>query len=253
MTSNEASFAPNYNSLERLISTVHQSGYIQSRFDDPEVSNEGPRFYWRFDVDISPPSAQKIGRILTAKEVQGNFFFLLDGESYNVFTPTNIEILNELRSNGHLVGLHVNEPMVGTDEIAIAQTLDWFQSVVTPIDNAVSFHRPSPNVLGKRYSAFLSAYDPRFFGQGIYFSDSRRSFAFMEGLESKLKEADDDLQLLLHPVWWYPVSGVNSLYELLVARRRREFDEYLETNFKRVFGEALSNEDRSPRMQVDNV
>ena len=68
----------------------------------------------------------------------------------------------------------------------------------------ISFHRPASALLG--YSHQLAgrrhAYEPRFFNEMGYCSDSRGEWGHGHPLENSAVSAGRALQLLTHPDWW---------------------------------------------------
>jgi len=225
-------------------------GYGFARFDEPLAAGaaDRPVFYLRHDVDISTPMALRLGEIEHEHGVRGNFFFQLNAETYSFFVPETLEIIRRLREMGHCVGLHIDELLIGADEQAIAQTFDWVIGRIAPVDRAVSFHRPSPEVLGRRYGAFMNAYDGRVFDAGSYLSDSRRSLAFHDTLMGWLDEGRPRVQLLLHPEWWCEVESVGEFWQCLSARRTDELRRYMTRNFPKVFATLLGAEERRFRI-----
>jgi len=229
-----------YESFAALIKEAKSHGYRFLRFDEPPGQDSGKRFYLRHDVDISPRCALRLGRIAAGLDVRSNFFFQLNAETYNVFNPANIQIVTELRSSGHCVGLHVDEDLVGTDPEAIRLTLRWFGECCTPIDAAISFHRPTPQALGRDFEGFASGYGSEVFGEDRYLSDSRRSWDFRARLTDWLAEGRSPIQLLLHPEWWHPHGSAEAIWEDLRDRRTDELARYMVTHFKKVFSPVIA-------------
>src|SRR6202023_988625 len=157
--------------FSEIVAKARAAGYVFARFD--RAPADGKVFFLRHDVDISARNTLVLGRLAQEQGIQSNFFFQLNAETYSIFSDEVIDIMRTLRAAGHCVGLHVDEVRFGDDEGKIRRTIDWFSSCVLPVDDVVSFHRPSPAVLGKRYTSFLNAYDARFFGPDFYLSDSR--------------------------------------------------------------------------------
>ena len=232
-----------YETFRQLLAEVCSYGYHFCRFDIPP--NDGCKhFYLRHDVDISPSCALRLGRIAADMGVRSNFFFQLNADTYNAFSPAIVEIISELRNVGHCVGLHIDEKLIGTDEDKIWHTLRWFSECCVPVDNAVSFHRPSEAVLGRDFAAFASGYGSRVWGGDRYLSDSRRSWEFRSCLDDWLAAQRSPIQLLLHPEWWHPHETIGAMWEDLRARRENELAKYMVIHFKRVFATVIAHEDR---------
>ena len=229
-----------------VLAKARAAGYAFARFD--RAAPGGKVFYLRHDVDISPRNVLLMGRLAQEQGVASNIFFQLNAETYSIFSDEVIDIMRALRAAGHCVGLHVDEVRFGADEEVIRRTIDWFSSCVLPVDDVVSFHRPSGAVLGTPYTSFVSAYDPRFFSPDSYLSDSRRSLDFLPKLAEWLSAGRARIQLLLHPEWWTGINDDLGIWTELRARRQYELEQYLTTNFRRVFGHVVAAENRNFRV-----
>jgi hypothetical protein len=232
--------------LADILVKAKSAGYAFARFDRP---SQGDRiFYLRHDVDISPRNVLSMGRLAQEHGVQSNVFFQLNAETYSIFSDEVIDIMRTLRAAGHCVGLHVDEVRFGADEEMVRRTIDWFSSCVLPVDDVVSFHRPSGAVLGRHYASFVNAYDPRFFSVDSYLSDSRRSLAFLPTLADWLSAERPRIQLLLHPEWWTGINDDLGIWTELRARRQYELAHYLTNNCRKVFGHVVAAENRNFRV-----
>ncbi len=232
--------------FSEILAKARAAGYVFARFD--RAPADGKVFFLRHNVDISARNALVLGRLAQEQGIQSNFFFQLNAETYSIFSDEVIGIMRTLRAAGHCVGLHVDEVRFGGDEGKIRRTIDWFSSCVLPVDDVVSFHRPSPAVLGKRYTSFRNAYDARFFGADFYLSDSRRSLAFLPALAEWLQTARPCIQLLLHPEWWTGINDDHALWTELRDRRQYELEQYLAINCRKVFGHVIGAQARDFRI-----
>ena len=229
-----------------ILAAAKSAGYVFARLDSAPVG--GKVVFLRHDVDISARNALVLGRLAQEQGVQSNFFFQLNSETYSIFSDEVIETMRTLRAAGHCVGLHIDETRFGTDEGAIRRTIDWFSTCVVAVDNVMSFHRPSPAVLGKAYISFINAYDPRFFSPDAYLSDSRRSLGFQPKLAQWLTSERPRIQLLLHPEWWTGINDDRAIWDELRARRQQELEQYLMINCRKVFGHVIAAETRDFRV-----
>jgi hypothetical protein len=88
----------------------------------------------------------------------------------------------------------------------------------------VTFHRPTKWLLG--YSGNLDGrlhgYQPRFFADMGYCSDSKRRFRFQHPLNHLAFLGGRALQLVIHPIWWCAAAGETPLDKLRRYRRERE-------------------------------
>ena len=220
--------------FEAIVKDVLAAGYTFARFDRPP-GNASRVCRLRFDVDISPLAALRLGEILHGNDVAATFLFQINAGTYSVFSAPVLDAIDTLRGQGHAVGLHIDQSLLGEDEAAISATLDWFSTCCRPIDRVVSFHRPGPTVLGRTYAGFASTYASEYFDSESYLSDSRRSMEFRSRLATWLTEGRSPMQLLLHPEWWEPLDDVQTIWESLRARRLAELEDYVLKNFSKVF------------------
>jgi hypothetical protein len=216
-----------------------RSGYSFVRVDR-EATSGRKEFYLRHDVDISPACALRLGEIAAEEGVTSSFFFQLNAETYGLFCQRSLMIVRRLRSMGHCVGLHMDENLIGADSEKVLNTLQWFNACCEPVDMAVSFHRPSPAVLGKDFAGFASGYSSLVWGPDKYLSDSRRSAEFHPRLIEWLAEGRTPIQLLLHPEWWHPHTSVEAIWADLQGRRLQELGDYMLANFPKVFSPVIS-------------
>lgn len=228
----------------RLLDAAAKAGYRACPLTEADPPTGAKTLWLRHDVDISPVMALRLGEREAERGMRSSFFFQLNTEAYHLLAEPNLRIVRRLRELGHCVGLHIDQLLTGAEEEAIDQTLRWFAETVTPIDRVVSFHRPTPEVLGRRYNAFLNAYDPRVFSEESYCSDSRRSIAFWGRFCGWMAEGRPRLQLLTHPVWWAGHADPAGVWRDVRTRRTAELSGYLLGNFRKVFSGVVPNEDR---------
>ncbi|PIR33693.1 MAG: hypothetical protein COV36_02200 [Alphaproteobacteria bacterium CG11_big_fil_rev_8_21_14_0_20_44_7] len=238
-----------YNNFRNIIKNAKAAGYKFSRFDDYlKAPDAGKTFFMRHDVDISCIAAYELGKIAHEEGAVSHLFFQLNADTYNIFSPKNIEIIRNLKEMGHVVGLHIDEGLTDYSEETISKTISWFSECITPIDNIISFHRPSEDVVGKNYGKFINAYDERIFNQDWYLSDSRRSLEFAPRLKEFITQGKPLIQLLLHPAWWSETGDAKELWQHLAKRRHSELECYMVNNFRKVFEGIIDYEDSSFRV-----
>lgn len=217
------------------------------RFDQEKKPPSPKIIYLRHDVDISPHSALQLGVIEKDMNISANFFFQIGAETYNIFNKETITIIEQLKSFQHCVGLHIDPTLFGTDDKSIQLTLKWFKECITDIDFVVSFHRPAQSLLNQTFPSFLNTYQSDFFHSSLFLSDSRKNTAFYSKLIALLDQNKSPIQLLLHPVWWYPEENLSQLKDEIIKRRVLEISNYLKTNFQN-FKELIKDEDCSFRV-----
>jgi len=222
-----------YDSYEKLLREIKdQYKYSFLRFDHQLLENTDRLLYLRHDVDISPYSALQLGKIEHKLDITANYFFQIGAETYNLFSSNTIQIIKDLFSMGHCVGLHIDEVLFRDNGEKIFSTLKWFKECITDVNLVVSFHRPSNSMLHRKFNSFISAYQTDFFSPENFLSDSRKNEEFYPKLMKLLNENRSPIQLLLHPAWWYPEKDVIKFKDKIVKRRISELNKYLKSNFK---------------------
>lgn len=165
----------------------------------------------RHDVDLSPRNALRCARIEADRGVRATYFFLVTCPLYNLAFRPNRDLLTRIAALGHDIGLHFSTHQYWDDDpgdAAVAERVAAERDVLAALGadpvETVSFHRPPEWVFERRFDGFDSAYEPRFFREVAYRSDSnmrwRDERPFADGVP-------DRLQLLVHPGLWGPTDG----------------------------------------------
>jgi hypothetical protein len=223
-----------------ILKIIQKYSYEFIKITDNHIPNVNKKYFLlRHDVDMSPYGAVKLGKIEADNNIVANYFFQLNAGTYQLLSSLCIDICKELQSMGHVVGLHVDSALFSEKEDKIRGTIDWMRDNLFPMDYAISFHRPQPKSLGRKYDCFVSAYDSVFFNTDFYASDSKGEDRFYERLELLLKSNATFIQLLLHPCWWENETDRNEIYHTALRRKQEELDSYLLNNFPKVFGSVI--------------
>ncbi len=186
-------------------------GYRVRSFADAEPG--APHLILRHDLDMSLEAAIPIAEIEAALGLSSSYFVLLRTEMYNPFSAAGVGALERLRALGHEIGLHLDASFYGPERDAFEQGAQQECAALEAllgIDMAtISFHRPPAALLnldgvlaGRRH-----AYEPRFFSEIGYCSDSRGDWHHGHPLEHEAVAKDRALQLLTHPIWWSRDAG----------------------------------------------
>tara|TARA_Y100000768_G_C23968223_1_gene679038 strand:- start:78 stop:785 length:708 start_codon:yes stop_codon:yes gene_type:complete len=225
------------NNILNIINLIKKKNYNFCKFN--KINKKNKIIYLRFDVDISPYNAKKIGELLNKKKISANFFFQINAETYNCFSLEIIQIIKNLRKQNHCVGLHIDQNLIRLNQID--ETIKWFSRNICTIDKVVSFHRPSKLVIKKKFKKFRNTYEKIFFNSYTYVSDSRNNKEFITKLIGLLQKEEKQIQLLLHPEWWTKFKKEKIIFDEILKRRNDELREYLGHNFKKVFSKYNKN------------
>ncbi len=181
-------------------------------------------FILRHDVDLDLRFALKMAEIELEENLSSTFFVLTTAETYNVLSSYNKAIIQKISDMGFEIGLHF-DPSVYPDlqdeqlitKVAFEATL--LESISLKKVNSVSLHIPSKTGLYPSFPGYLNAYDPPFFNNDNYISDSRMEFrgkninTFIEEGRTRM------IQINLHPMHYQENESeyVNILYKHIIS------------------------------------
>ena len=223
------------NKFSKLVRKIEKTKKKFNKFD--KKVRKG--IYLRFDVDISIKNALQISTFLKRKKIAGNFFFQPNNEIYNIFNKDNKKIINQIKKDGHLIGLHIDEKFFSINEKDILTTINFFRENGYRFSNVISFHRPSNRVLKKKYKKIVNTYEEKFFNKDIYISDSAKNVFFEKRIDNFLRQDKKTIQILLHPVWWNNIRNTKNIYLVIKKNAFQNLNNYLIDNFPKVFSKYI--------------
>lgn len=162
----------------------------------------------RHDIDMDIETALPMAELEAELAVPGTYFILTRSELYSPFSARNRRAMERLLASGHEIGLHFDvslHPDAGIDELdeLCAQECDTLGRAIDQPVTIVSFHRPAAGLIGldRPIGGRAHAYQPRYFSQMAYRSDSRGRWNPLSPLERSPQDPPA-MQLLTHPIWW---------------------------------------------------
>ena len=162
----------------------------------------------RHDIDVSIEAALPVAAVEKELALRATYFVLLRGEIYNPFSKAGLDGLMEIAGMGHEIGLHLDAALYGDDRRALDRAAEAecaaLEALVGREVRVISFHRPAKSLLGFAgpIAGRRHAYEPRFFAEMGYCSDSKGDWHHGAPLEHPAVAKGRALQLLTHPVWW---------------------------------------------------
>ncbi|MEQ8700976.1 MAG: hypothetical protein RLT05_30980 [Bauldia litoralis] len=208
-----------------LVDDLLGRGYRVVGFD--EAIPGKPHLILRHDIDMSIQAAVEMAEVEGSLGVSAHYFVLLRSEMYNPWAPANIGDLSRIAALGHAIGLHFDASLYNSDEdleAAAVAECEALEAMTGRDVSAISFHRPAPSLQGRagRFAGRHHAYEPRFFREMGYCSDSRGGWHHGEPLAQEAVLAGRALQLLTHPIWWVGADGAGPVRVLDGFRRNRD-------------------------------
>ncbi len=219
-----------------LINALLEQGYQAHSYDD--ANPEERHLILRHDIDISLQAAEDLAEIENGLGVAACYFILLRTEMYNPFSEASGKSLAAIAVQGHDIGLHLDASLYGNDITALDKATEEECGILEVITGApvkyVSFHRPVEALhgLAQTLAGRRHAYEPRFFSEMGYCSDSRGAWHYGHPLDHPAVCQGRAMQLLTHPVWWSDQETGEPLTRLrsFVSDRNRWLKQQLADN-----------------------
>ncbi len=187
-------------------------------------------FLLRHDVDFDIRLARDLAVIEKEEGVVSTFFILTSCPTYNVLDKTNRQLLQEIASLGHEIGLHF-DPTVYDEAClrpAVDKEADVLSFAVGQEVKSISLHNPSVHGQYPMFDGYVNAYDPSLFSDQNYLSDSCYSFrnkdpfAFIKNIDNGM------VQILLHPMHY---SRDGDGYDTVIVRSLQRYMKELHASF----------------------
>ncbi len=194
-----------YKAYIDLLSLLKQNGYSVTDYHS-YMHVEKPVIL-RHDVDDSLDKALDLARIEYSEGVRSTYFVLLSTDLYNIASKKSMDMIGEIQSLGHEIGLHFDEMKYEgsdcpVDELIRREAHIAEQIIGTPV-RVVSMHRPSKETLEADYAieGLINSYGMEFFKGFKYVSDSRRHWR--ENVEEIITSGRySRLHILTHAFWY---------------------------------------------------
>ena len=189
-----------------LIQTFLESGYEYVGFDKAKPYSK--HIILRHDIDMSVSRAELMAEIEEKLDVSSTYFVLLTTHLYNAAAAEEKASLKRMIEMGHTIGLHFDASIYPQDRQTLEKEAQRECTLLEEIINqpveVISFPRPVKALQGLKgaFAGRLHAYEPRFFDDIGYCSDSRGLFRFDLPMKQEAFIAGRAMQLLIHPIWW---------------------------------------------------
>ena len=225
-------------SYRDMLTQFCEFGYKFHFFDDAKalIGTGIPFVLLRHDIDLALHHASPLAEIEEKLGIRSTFFIQVRGDFYNPFCDTESQIIANLISAGHRIGLHFDCGLYPVDaspeDVAVfcfreRRLLEtWFDIDV----RVVSFHRPSKSVLSTDESitgGLPHTYLPIYTKEITYCSDSTGKWRFGHPLDLQATAERRPIQLLVHPIWWQSTNqSPQETLDMFLrqSRQRRETD-----------------------------
>ena len=217
-----------------LLSDLTDLGY--RAVDLQLIDSAQPVMFLRHDVDLSLGRAVAVAEAERALEVKATYYVLVSTEMYNPASAESRRQLRRIVELGHAVGLHFDATKYEGGRAALEEAANeecaLLESLAgAPVDS-LSFHRPAPELKGlaDAFAGRAHTYEPRFFHEIGYISDSSGGWYRGHPLDHPSVRSRTAVQLLTHPVWWQGTAPrlPDEQIEAIRAERLALLDEALD-------------------------
>lgn len=198
-----------------------------------KVSPSSRHVILRHDIDNSLEYALEVAKIEAELNIKSYFFVLLNTNFYNAFSFKNKQLLEQIISYGHYIGLHFDaspycSPQDNVTKDILSELNKQAENECTLLENFlkvainhISFHRPIQGLLNHegKIAGRYSTYNELYFSKIGYCSDSGGEWKFGNPLDHTAIKNQTALQLLTHPIWWaQPGNSPNDKLKNFLAR-----------------------------------
>lgn len=197
-----------YESYQGLLQLLRDHNYEIATYHNWEQSKKC--VILRHDIDNDIEKSLQLAKVENSCGVKSTYFVLVTSDFYNVFSKQSAEMLREIMSLGHEIGLHFDEvqypELAGNGEKIsekISQEARLLRCVTGIPVTIVSMHRPSKEILSAdlHIPNMINSYGKVFFDDFKYLSDSRRRWR--EPVEQIIQsEQYERLHILTHAFWY---------------------------------------------------
>ena len=209
-----------------LMDAFLERGYQAQRFAVADPDNKS--LVLRHDLDMSMQAALPIAEIENDMGLTATYFVMVRSEMYNPLSPRCLSALETLTKLDHEIGIHLDASLY-TDIDALDEAAERECAALEAVTGRpmaiLSFHRPAKELQGleRCIAGRRHTYQPHFFNDMGYCSDSRGGWYRGHPLDHPALVEGRALQLLTHPIWWHAAPG-ESVRDKLDRFTLRRFD-----------------------------
>jgi hypothetical protein len=193
------------------------------------LSPERALLFLRHDVDLCLERASVVAEAEHALGLKATYYVLVSTHMYNPASAQSRRLMARILSLGHEIGLHFDATQYSGGRDALEEAAEGECAILSTLTGkpvrSLSFHRPVPELMGlaEPFAGRAHTYEPRFFNEVGYISDSSGAWFRGHPLDHPAVKARSAIQLLTHPIWWHapcPTSAEVALESLRGERER---------------------------------
>ena len=184
-----------------LIFNLTNAGLAPSIEWDKHTSRN--TLFLRHDVDFSVDFAHTLAKLEFQLGIQSTYFFMLTSNMYNLMSPENKKLVNNIKEMGHKLSIHFDPTAYDALEYFKNEKM-LFERVFDVEVDIASIHRSGQFLQNNNVSlcGVPQTYNDIYFTKMKYISDSGGRNVEPQ-INNYLKGSrEQGLQLLIHPLWW---------------------------------------------------
>ena len=189
----------------------------------------------RHDVDSDVDSAWEFFLLEKKLNIKSSFFFLMTSPFYNLFSSLNRQRVKKMAESGFDIGLHFDPLIYEVKDLSahVRREARQLAFIAGKKVRTVSLHNPSLLNEYPLFPGFINAYDPAFFSDSNYLSDSCMDFRGKDPYHFAKKAAQKPVQIVLHTTHYTARGdGYPQIMARYVARLVETIEGVCMTNWK---------------------
>ena len=199
-------YTPSYSNYVKILQAIKETGRLASY----ETAKD-EFIIIRHDIEFDISKAYQLALIEAAERVRSTYFVQIESDAYNAFSDSNREMLGEIISLGHTLGLHFRQREDERENMpAIARQLNELTEKIPGAKRIFSCHRPKKESFYHAYGVpdAINAYNEPFFyrterpweAPTRYITDSKWRWNNIRDIED-FRDCKR-IQFLTHPFQW---------------------------------------------------
>ncbi len=218
----------------KLLNKFKDQGYKFIDFHELNASNDN-QLIIRHDVDLEIDLALDMAYLENDNGIKSTYFFLLRDESYNLISSSNQNKIKKIKDLGHKISLHFDLSIYKNPKNGLKKEIKIFNMFFGDV-KIISIHRPNNDFLDnpEKFFHIDNSYEEKFTKKNIcYYADSGGSFRFGYPTESNEFQKKENMQLLIHPIWWTKnASNIVESVQSIIDYKKNKMENHFRTNIK---------------------
>lgn len=229
-----------------LIENVREEGYVSSWISDMPAQKklERKNLYLRHDIDLHITGIIGMALVESILDHQATYYIRLDGH-YNPMQKDNVEILREICSLGHEIGLHYDLSTYPYDIVSAQAKLEREISILSDICEesvkTICMHNPrmgGPDIF--KSSKYIHPHNPAY-APDLYVSDSCR--IMFDVMQKIALDNPQTIMINTHPELWMGgniTDNAEYIRSVVIPNGSQSFSDFCKNEMLNVWMERCS-------------